>query len=55
MQFACNLSPAWRVGYVLFGLALLAVGAAVFSWIFWLAVLLGVGGVVVAIEGAVGF
>ena len=55
MKIASNLSSGMRVGYVLFGVLLVALAAAAHFLQGILALGVGIVGAVVAIEGAVGF
>ncbi len=55
MKLASNLSSGMRVGYVLFGVLLVALAAAAPFLQGILALGVGIVGAVVAIEGAVGF
>ncbi len=55
MKIASNLSSGMRVGYVLFGVLLVALAAAAPFLQGILALGVGIVGAVVAIEGAVGF
>ena len=59
MAFTPNLGPGTRVGYALFGLGLIALGGYVLEvrplFDRWAAFVAIAAGVVVAVEGAVGF